>query len=98
MPENRFIWNQTKNEANLKKHGISFENAARVFFDPLHLSVQDRIEGNEERWQTIGMVGGVTIILVAHTFRADGREKVDVIRIISARRATAKERKAYEEG
>ena len=96
----RFTWDEAKNLANQKKHGISFEEAVRVFFDPLHLSVQDRIEEGEQRWQTLGLVGGMTILLVAHTVTEDGPDEkpIEVIRLISARRATRKERMRYENG
>ena len=67
----------------------------RVFADPLALAGQDRIEGWEARWQTIGMVGGCLLLIVAHTVR--GEQGVEVIRIISARRAERKERRRYEE-
>ncbi len=83
---------------------MSFETAARVFDDPLHLSVQDRIENGEKRWQTLGQVGGVTVLLVAHTVTQEdpgegtGDEAVEVVRIISAQKADRKERKRYEEG
>ena len=70
----------------------------QVFFDPLHLTVQDRVEGGEYRWQTIGQVGGAAVLLVAHTVTEDGPEPVEVIRIISARRATPQERKRYANG
>ncbi len=69
-----------------------------MFQDPLHVSVQDRIEGGEQRWQTIGAVQGFVILVVAHTVTeedADGGA-VEVIRIISARRATPRERRRYE--
>lgn len=71
-----------------------------MFLDPLHLSVQDRIKDGEQRWQTLGQVGGVTILLVAHTFTEEGPTDapVEVIRIISARRATRQERMRYEQG
>ena len=95
----RFTWDETKNRSNQKKHdGISFEVAARVFLDPLRLSRQDRVEGDEVRWQTIGIVHGITVILVAHTIVDDGQdhELFEQIRIISARRATPRERKYYE--
>lgn len=60
---------EAKNLSNQRKHdGLSFEVAARVFLDPLRLSVQDEIEDGEQRWQTLGQVGGVTVLLVAHTF------------------------------
>ena len=69
--------------------------ALRVFSDPFAYSEQDRHENGEERWQTLGMMNGVTIILVAHTF-PDAEEGVELLRIISARRATPTERKRYE--
>ena len=96
----RFTWDEAKNLSNQKKHdGIGFEIAARVFSDPLHLMMQDRIEEGEERWQTLGVVRGVTVLLVAHTITEEtkGREPVEIIRIISARRATRRERKYYEQ-
>ena len=81
---------------NLRKHGVSFETAARVFFDPSALSEQDRIEGGEYRWQTLGMVDGIVLLLVAHTVK-DGEEGGEIIRIISARRADRRERRRYEQ-
>lgn len=95
----RFIWDDAKNRSNQKKHGgIAFEAAAHVFRDPFRLTRQDRIEDGEERWQTIGVVHGVTVLLVAHTITEDDGdgEPVETIRIISARRATPRERKHYE--
>jgi len=61
--------------------------------------MQDRVEEGEERWQTLGVVHGVTVLLVAHTIteETEGREPVEIIRIISARRATRRERKHYEQ-
>ena len=91
----RFEWNEAKNRRNRIKHKISFETAKMVFEDPYALSLQDRFVDDEERWQTLGNVGGNIVVLVAHTYsEAHGEE---VIRIISARKATAAERKAYEE-
>ena len=95
----RYSWDDEKSRSNQKKHdGIAFEVALRVFRDPLRLTRQDRHEGGEERWQTIGVVYGVTILLVAHTITEedDGGEPVEHIRLISARRATRQERKRYE--
>ena len=94
----RFVWDLAKAESNHRKHGVRFEDAVQVFFDPLHLTVQDRVEGGEYRWQTIGQVGGAAVLLVAHTVTEDGPEPVEVIRIISARRATPQERKRYANG
>ena len=94
----RFVWDPAKAESNHRKHGIRFEDAVRVFSDPLHLTVQDRVEGGEYRWQTTGQVGGAIVLLVAHTVTEDGPEPVETIRIISARRATPQERKRYANG
>lgn len=93
-----FTWDPAKAASNRRKHGVGFEDAARVFDDPLHLTVQDRIENNEQRWQTIGQVRGAIILLVAHTVMEDGPEPVETIRIISARAATRRERKRYADG
>lgn len=68
-----------------------------VFDDPQALSRLDRIEDGEERWQTLGLAGGVVVILVAHIYSEDEAGEA-VIRIISARKATPQERKIYEEG
>jgi uncharacterized protein len=94
----RFTWDEAKNRSNQKKHdGIAFEEAAHVFRDPFRLTRQDRIEDGEERWQTIGVVYGVTVLLVAHTITEDDDgDPIEEIRIISARRATPQERKHYE--
>lgn len=94
----RFTWNPDKAETNRRKHRVSFEDAAQVFLDPLHLTHQDRIEGGEYRWQTIGQIYGVTVLLVAHTVTEEtDPEPVEVIHIISARKATKAERKRYEQ-
>lgn len=89
-----FEWDVNKAKSNLRKHGIRFEDAVLVFDDPRHLSMQDRYENGEHRWQTIGLVHGIVVILVAHTIRFDSGE--EVIRIISARKADRKERNRYE--
>jgi uncharacterized DUF497 family protein len=90
-----FEWDEAKNLSNQRKHGVSFEEAGQVFRDPFYVSVQDRIEDGEERWQTFGLVDGVLLLMVAHTVREEGATEA-VIRIISARRATANERRRYE--
>jgi len=89
-----FSWDENKNESNLIKHGLSFETAKLVFEDPFHLSRIERVVEGEVRWQTIGMVEHVLLILVAHTVSEDE----DSIRLISARRASKKERRFYEQG
>ena len=92
----RFEWDENKNRSNRKKHGVGFETAKLVFDDPLHISIQDRFENGEERWRTVGLAGGVVLLLVAHTYRdEDGDE---VVKIISARKATRPERVRYEQG
>jgi uncharacterized DUF497 family protein len=91
----RFEWDPAKAVSNLRKHGVSFETAARVFADPHALVEQDRTEDGEERWQTIGVVEGVVMLVVAHTVREE--DKIEVIRIISARRANRREGRRYEE-
>jgi uncharacterized DUF497 family protein len=89
----RFEWDEAKNRQNLAKHGINFETAALVFEDPYVLNDPDRVVDDEERWQTIGTIG-VLIVLVAHLWwDEDGEE---VIRLISARKASSAERKSYE--
>ena len=91
-----FSWDDTKNELNQRKHGIRFELAKLVFNDPLHLTRQDRIENGEQRWQTVGRVGDVVLLLVAHTWHQIENNS-EHIRIISARRATKLERVIYEQ-
>ena len=91
----RFEWARAKAESNLRKHRVSFETATRVFADPFAVIGQDRIENGEHRWQTLGVVDGYLLLLVAHTVR-DDEDGTEVIRIISARRAEPKERKRYE--
>jgi len=95
--ERYFEWDEKKAEINFRKHGIRFDEAAHAFDDPLAISIQDRIENGEQRWQTIGMVNGFLLLLVAHTVRLES-EGVEVVRIISARRADKKERVHYEHG
>ncbi|MGO9591487.1 MAG: BrnT family toxin [Candidatus Acidiferrales bacterium] len=92
----RFIWDEEKSRRNLAKHEVSFETARLVFDDPSAVSRLERVEDGEERWQTLGLVGGIVILLVVHTYREEGSE--EIIRMISARKATAQERMAYEQG
>jgi uncharacterized protein len=91
----RFEWDPAKAASNLRKHGVSFETAVRAFTDPYALVEQDRVEDGEERWQTIGIVEGVLLLMVAHTVRE--QNDIEVIRIISARLANRRERRRYEE-
>jgi uncharacterized DUF497 family protein len=99
MTSFRFEWDEAKNRSNQRKHGLSFEEASQAFRDPLLLWVQDRVEAGEQRWQAYGAIGGFVLVVVAHTLREEGAQgaPVDVIRIISARRATPRERRRYED-
>jgi len=94
-----FEWDSMKSASNLRKHGVAFEDAALVFSDPLGASSPERIEHGEERWQSVGLCKGV-LLYVAHTVAIDASEDdpAEIIRIISARRATTVERKKYEHG
>jgi uncharacterized DUF497 family protein len=89
-----FEWDVVKAKANKRKHGITFDVAVHVFDDPDAVTNHDRIEGGERRWQTLGMVGGVLLLLVAHTVQLENGD--EIIRIISARTADRKERQRYE--
>jgi len=91
----RFEWNEEKNRRNCAKHNVSFEAARLVFDDPWALNLRERVVDGEERWQTIGMAGGIVLLLVVHADREETGE--EVIRIISARKATPRERRVYEE-
>jgi uncharacterized protein len=90
-----FEWDPDKAVSNLRKHGISFELAAEVFADPLHIFEQDRIDGYEYHWRTMGMVRGFMLLVVAHSVRDENDD--EIIRIISARAATPAERRRYEQ-
>ena len=88
----RFEWEPRKALANLKKHGISFEEAKFVFYDENAklISDPDHSEG-EGRFILLGVSHSLRVILVCHCYRSEG----NVIRIISARKASPKESKAY---
>jgi uncharacterized protein len=88
-----FAWDENKNRINRRKHGISFETAARVFEDPHVVSYRDRAVDEEERWHTIGSAGGIALLLVIHTSEEQYGE--EEIRIISARKASRRERALY---
>ena len=88
-----YEWDAKKAKTNLRKHGVSFEEAATVFLDPLAMTFLDPDHSDEEdREITIGLTTKHRVVFVSHCPRGDRT------RIISARRATRKERKQYEEG
>jgi uncharacterized DUF497 family protein len=93
----RWTWDPEKNRNNRRIHGIGFETAALVFEDPLALTRSDP-HADEERYQTVAMIGHVAVFVV-HTWpMPDVEIGEEVGRIISARKATSHERRAYEEG
>jgi uncharacterized DUF497 family protein len=88
-----FEWDDAKASENLKKHGVSFSEASTVFADPLARTIPDPLHsGPEGRFVILGQSGLQHSLVVVHTYREE------VIRIISARPATARERKDYERG
>jgi uncharacterized DUF497 family protein len=91
----QYEWDPAKAEANLGKHKISFEMAAKVFDDPNFLLIEDRTdETGEQRWHAIGTAEGVALLLVVHVYREEENAQ-QIIRIISARRADPRERRRY---
>jgi hypothetical protein len=89
----RFEWDAAKSRANVRKHGVSFEEAQSVFYDDFALQFYDPENSEaEDRFLLLGMSNQSRILLVCHCERASGA----VIRIISARKATRNERKHYE--
>ncbi len=91
-----FDWDENKNAINIKKHKISFKEAVEIFDDPLHISLLDkRFDYFDERWIIIGSTQIGDIIVVGHLYRLTKNGK-EVIKIITARKATRKEREQYE--
>ena len=87
-----FEWDDDKARSNLAKHGVSFEESATVFADPLSLTIPDPTHSQaENRFVIIGSSYQGKLLVVVHTERGDN------IRVISARRASKRERKTYEE-
>ena len=88
-----FEWNRQKSQISLKKHGISFEEAKTVFDDPLYVDFYDPDHSDDEhRYLIIGRSHKGHLLIVSYT------ERDDMLRLISARKTTRKERKAYENG
>lgn len=89
-----FQWDQNKNLANIKKHKVSFEEAKSVFYDGNARLIQDtEHSNNEERFIILGYSSKLKMLIVVHTYK----ENDEVIRIISARKATKSESKYYHE-
>ena len=88
-----FEWDEEKASENLRKHGVSFAEASTVFADPLSRTIPDPLHsGDEDRFIVLGESASRHTLVVVHTHRGEN------IRIISARRATPRERKDYERG
>ena len=86
-----FEWDSRKAKSNLAKHGVGFEEASTIFGDPLSLTILDPEHSlSEERYITMGRAFTGKLLVVVHTERGDN------IRVISARRASRRERKFYE--
>jgi len=89
----QFEWDPEKAAANVQKHQVSFHEAGTVLEDPLSTTFPDAVHSEEElRFLTIGLSAEGRVLVVAHT------ERHDTVRIISARRATRREREYYEQG
>ena len=89
----KFEWDPRKADSNLKKHGVSFQEAASVLGDTLSITYYDPDHSaREHRFITVGTARAGRVLIVAHTDRGDN------IRIISARKTTRRERRYYEEG
>lgn len=87
----QFEWDEQKNQANIRKHGVSFELAQQIFHGPVFRQEDIRRNYGEVRYISIGKVEDIAVLVVVHTNRTRG------IRIISARSASSKERDTYEE-
>ena len=88
----RVTWDPNKAEINFKKHKIRFSDAEMVLYDPLAMTLEEHVVATEQRFVTIGYDAVGRIIAVVYSYRAD------TIRLVSARKATSKERKQYEKG
>ena len=95
MHKERFVWDNGKHNANIQKHNIDFYEAATVFDDPNAISEYDLEHSqDEERFVIIGISENMRLLLVCHCFKGDD----DLIRIISARKATRPEANKYGGG
>ena len=93
MSELHFTWDESKNLANKKKHGVRFEEAQTVFFDEAAMEFFDPEHSrDEDRFLLLGQSFSLRTLMVCHCHK----EKKGIIRIISARKATAKERRKYQ--
>ena len=93
-----FEWDDAKAEANLAKHGVAFMEAMGVFTDPLLMTRYDDAHSeDEERWVSLGQSAAGRLLVVVHTFTASSPTTA-LVRLISARQPTRREREQYEQG
>lgn len=92
-----FEWDPKKAHSNKDKHGVSFEEAATVFFDPMAMTIYDPDHGEtEDRWITMGISKNSRLLIVCHTFLEENQEAV-TLRIFSSRKANKRETEKYGE-
>lgn len=93
-----FEWEDAKAESNLAKHGVDFMDAMSVLLDSLAMTrFDDEHSDDEERWVSVGRAGNDQLLLMVHTFSVTGPNTA-LVRLISARPATRREREQYEAG
>jgi hypothetical protein len=94
----RFVWDPAKNRENLRKHGVRFETASLIFEDPWILSRKDVSHDDaEERFNALGEISASVVLFVVYTWREQQEDEEEIIRLISARSASAQEKRSYEE-
>lgn len=94
MSELRFEWDEFKAEGNVQKHGVSFNEAQTIFYDEnARLRYDSEHSTDEERYVLLGMSSSLRLLVVSHLYQ----EEIELIRIISARKATKHERQQYRE-
>lgn len=92
MEDIRFVWDPQKDKVNVKKHGVSFEEARTVFYDPRAIQYYDPDHSeDEDRFILLGLSARLNILIVCHCYR----EKNSIVRIISARKADKNEGRSY---
>ena len=87
----KFEWDENKNESNIEKHGLDFEDAAEVFDSPTLIALDARQNYGEDRWIGLGLIE-YRVVVVVYTYR-----DTDIVRVISMRKALQHEKYQYEE-
>ncbi len=86
------LWDPEKAKTNFQKHGIRFSDAEFVFYDPMAIEIEEQLVDGERRFVSVGSDSIGRILIIVYVYKEDS------IRMISARKATPRERKAYEKG